>query len=322
MKYCQAFCILKEGKFECIINRTFSISKFSREGVLEMKREFISDYERKVFKIIKKYRLLEKGDNIFIALSGGKDSGAAGYMLVKYRREKGIECKLTAFHINFGLPFSERVEGVVRKQAEALDIPVVICNVSDYGIDMSRVARLKRPICSSCGVIKRYLMNKIPREMGANKVCTGHHADDFLTFFFKNMLGENYVWISKFTPLLPKEGKSIARIRPLFCVGGSDNKRFCNEIGFPYIEEDVCPHVFLKCGLDGKRERWYKVIEDISSWQKDFKERMMISVSKLAKELSLGIDKPGECVRCGEPTNTEVCAFCRLVEAQGKVKIA
>jgi len=283
------------------------------------KGNFYKEYEGKVFRTIKKYKLLRKGDHIFIALSGGKDSGAAGYMLVKYVREKRIDCNLTAFHINFGLPFSKRVEEIVREQARILEIPILVSNVSDYGVEMARVAKLKRPICSSCGLIKRYLMNRIPREMGATKLCTGHHADDFLIFFFKNMLGENYSWIAKFTPLLPQNGKSLARIRPLFCVGGQDNKKLCDELEFPYIEEDVCPHVFLKCGLDSKRDKWYEVIENIASWQRDFKERMMISISKLAKELSTKLDEPGECCKCGEPTNTEICAFCRLVEAQKNI---
>ena len=274
---------------------------------------FVERYEGKVFRVIEKFKLLREGDKVFIALSGGKDSGAAGYMLVKYVREKGIGCELTAFHMNLGLPSSKEVEEVVKEQAKKLNIPLVTCNVADYGVDMAKIAQLPRPICSSCGVIKRYLMNKIPREMGATKVATGHHADDFIVFFFKDILGGNFSWIAKFTPLLPGRGKSIARIRPLFWVGGRENKKFCDSIGLPYLE-DACPYAHLKRG------KWYEIVEYMASKQPDFRRRMMIGITKLAELLPEETQTLRECEKCGEPTSTKVCAFCRLVQAQKGVK--
>jgi len=275
--------------------------------------DFIERYEREIFRTIKKFKLVENSDNIFIALSGGKDSFAAGYMLTKYVKDKDIDCSLSAFHINFGSPFSNKVQDVVRKQANLLNLPLVVSKVSEYGIDMEKVAKLSRPICSSCGIIKRYLMNKVPREMGATKIATGHHADDFLTFFFKNMLGENFEWISKFTPLLPTSDNSLARIRPLFFVGRKDNEKLCNIMNFPYINDDICPHGYLKCAPESKG-KWYEIIDYIQSKQPDFRKNMMLSISKLANRIPIQ-SSPNKCKKCGEPTNSEICAFCRIVDA-------
>ncbi len=284
-------------------------------------KKFVELYKRRVFRTIEKYKLMRDDDVIFIGLSGGKDSGAAAYMLAEYKQEHNVDCKLYAFHINFNLPFSEKVENAVKKQAEILDLPLISINVADYGIDMAKVAKLPRPICSSCGVIKRYLMNKIPREKQATKLATGHHGDDFLVFFFKNLLGQNFSWSSKFTPLLQTEGKSLARIRPLFFVTGKENKEFCQAVDFPYIEENICPYASLKYAIDTSRARWYEIIDYIEGKQPNFKIQALRSIAKLARLLTTNDEKKKSCTRCGEPTNAEVCAFCRLVEAQKNIKI-
>jgi len=283
--------------------------------------DFISRYEKTIFNTIRRYHLVEEGDRIFIGLSGGKDSGSALYTLTRYVEENDIDCELHPFHINFALPFSNDVEEVVRRQAELLGLSLRVFHVSDFGIDMQRVAKLPRPICSSCGIIKRYLMNRLPRELGATKLATGHHADDFIVFFFKNLLGGNLEWSSKFIPKLPTRGKQLGRIRPLFFVGGEDNKRYCETIKLPYIEEDVCPHTIYGCGVDRSKRLWLDVIEHISKRQRDFRRRMMNSIIKMAKLLSTQQQEQPlkECHLCGEPTSTEICAFCRLVEAQKRV---
>lgn len=281
----------------------------------------VSRYQRVVFNTIGRYHLVERGDRIFIGLSGGKDSGSALYTLVRYVEDRGVDCELHPFHINFALPFSDEVEEVVRKQVELLGLRLEVFHISDYGIDMVRVAKLSRPICSSCGVIKRYLMNRLPRERGATKLATGHHGDDFIVFFFKNLLGGNLAWSSKFVPRLPSRGKQLGRIRPLFFVGGGENRRFCRAVGFPYIEEDVCPHTVYGCGVDRSKRLWLDVIRYIQRRQPTFRRRMMNSILRTAKLLASQPDERPlrECNLCGEPTSTEVCAFCRLLEAQKRL---
>ncbi len=279
-----------------------------------MKGFDLNVYSNKILRTIKKYKLVENGDKIFIGLSGGKDSASAGYFISKYVRENKINCELVAFHIVSGDFIPKKVKEVVRQQAEIFGIPFKSIELKELGIDMEEISKLPRPICSSCGTIKRYLMNKIPREMGGNKLCTGHHADDFIVFFFKNILGGNISWIAKFTPLLPGRNKSIARIRPLFFVGGEDNKNFCDTVKIPYIEEDVCPYVFLKQKMDRRREKWYETIKSISEWQPNFREYMMNGILNLASQLYSTLSEPRECKICGEPTDGEICAFCKIVK--------
>ncbi|MCM8808096.1 MAG: tRNA 2-thiocytidine biosynthesis TtcA family protein [Candidatus Omnitrophica bacterium] len=271
-------------------------------------------YKKKIYKIISKYKLVQENDKIFIGLSGGKDSGCACFVLSEYIREKKLKCELVAFYIKLGDFIPDRVIETIKKQTEVAQIPLKIYDIKDFGISYKKIGTLNRPICSSCGTIKRYLMNKIAREEGATKLCTGHHGDDFIVFFMKNILGKNIEWISKFTPLLEGKGKQLTRIRPLFFGNGEDNKNFCDFINFPYIQEDVCPHFFLKQKIDKRREKWYEVIREISKWQPNFREYFLEGIIEIAKILSLNQKEPLECKICGEPTNKEICSFCRLLK--------
>ena len=153
-----------------------------------MKKLSTEKYLSRVFTTIKKFKLVRNGDVVFIGLSGGKDSASSLISLKRYVDEKSIDCEIKGFHINFGLPMSHKVEDIVRKQANMAGVELLVFKAGDNGISLTDALRNTiRPICSVCGVVKRYLMNKVPRENGASKVVTGHHMDDFLVFFFKNV---------------------------------------------------------------------------------------------------------------------------------------
>lgn len=273
------------------------------------------EIEKKVFRTISKYKLIENKDKIFVALSGGKDSATVCFLLSKYVKENKIDCEINAFHLILGDFIPKTVLNIVKKQASICKVKLKVYNVKNFGIDFEKLTNLERPICSFCGMVKRYLMNKIPREEGATKLCTGHNADDFLVFFFKNMLSKNIFWISKFLPKLEGRNKQLTRIRPLFFVSQEETKDFCKKEGIPFVEEDVCPYVILKQKMDRKREKWYKLIKEISSWQPNFRENFLQSVISVAGILqnNLSFDLK-ECEICKEPTSMRICSFCRLKE--------
>lgn len=279
-----------------------------------MKKELIQPYLRRVFRTIEKERLVEKGDKIFVALSGGKDSASALIALSQFLKESSLDFELKGFHINLDLQNSDRIEKVVRKQAKMASVNLLTVNLKDVGIDLEKLAKnSNRPICSVCGIVKRRLMNKIPRENGATKVATGHHMDDFIVFFFKNILGRNFSWIAKFKPKIEStHPKVLCKIRPLFYVGGKENETFCKVFKIPFVPEDVCPFSDLKAKVEKKR--WYELIYEIEEWQKDFRFQLAKSIEKMSDFFESKETPIRECSICGEPTNQEICAFCKLMK--------
>ncbi len=281
----------------------------------------MQDYLKTVFKTIRTYGLVEEGDRIFVAISGGKDSFCCLYALKKYVEENSLDVDLRAFHISLGLKNAETIKRIVEKQCEFLDIELVVCNVKDYGIDLEELRRKNRPVCSACGVVKRYLMNKVPRELGANKVATGHHMDDFIVFFFKNFLGKNFSWIRKFTPLVKSEHpKLLTKIRPLFHVGGKENEKFFSRFNLPKASPELCPFFSLRSKLYEKTLKWYEMLYEIEKWSRGFRRQMISSIEKFVVEMKESGKENGakqkfiECKLCGELTSSQdgVCGFCKL----------
>ncbi len=259
---------------------------------------FIRIYRRRVFHVIKAHNLVERGDRIAVALSGGKDSIVALKMLKEYGAD------VFAYHINLGIPgYSEEMESISREFAAQLRVEIHVTSLQEeFGF---RVVDIKgRKACSACGTVKRYLMNRIPRELGATKVATGHNMDDILEFFLKNLLSGNYAWNRKLVPHNPSEHPLVLpRIRPLFEVGERETLSYALLTDLP-VRAGRCPLA--------KFSGWKEIIYEIDRKKKNFRVQLIRSVRELAAHM------PGEdivwmeCAVCGEPTSREVCAFCSL----------
>jgi len=267
---------------------------------------FVDFYERKVRRFIRKWRLVEPGETVYVAVSGGKDSAACLAVLQQLSVELGVD--VAAIHINLGITgYSEKVEDACRRLCRMLDIPLEVVNLVDaYGVGVEELARsTRRSACSVCGVVKRYLMNRVPRELGANRVATGHNLDDVVEFFFKNWTSGNYFWISKQKPLLPStHPKVLPKIKPLFERSGLENEMYVKARGLPY-EADECPHAVTS--------RWGEIAELVEERAPGFK----LAFARGLEEIKIVAPEPQftQCSVCGEPSSGDPCAFCRILRA-------
>ncbi len=266
--------------------------------------------EKRIFKTIEKHRLAVRGDRIFVALSGGKDSATALFALKEFIERRKLACELKAFHVNLCLAVSERIQKLVEKQSRTAGVELETAYLNELGIELESIAKkTARPICSVCGVVKRYLMNKIPREMGATKLATGHNMDDFLVFFFKNFLNKNFEWIAKFKPKLESEHpKLLTKIRPLFYVGDRECEIFCRERGIEYAGREICPYSAFAIR---KERKWRETLYEIERVHRNFRYRMAKAVASASGFFSSETNV-SQCILCGEPTSRRICGFCKL----------
>ncbi len=258
------------------------------------REHFLKIFSRRVDKILKKYRVSRE---IWVALSGGKDSMA----LLHYLWSKGY--KVTGYHINLGIDgYSKHVENMVRRYAGELEVPLVVTDLrQEHGFGISDI---KRKPCAFCGTVKRYLMNKVPREQGAEIVATGHNMDDFIEFFLKNLLGKNYTWNRKLIPYLEAEHpKLLPKVRPFYLVGEREIEFYAKINNVLYLEE--------KCPL-AKFSGWKDIIAEIEKRKKNFRYEMINSIWEIAEFFPEENRELKECKICGEPTSRDVCAFCTL----------
>jgi len=106
----------------------------------------MTNYLKKVFRTIEKYKLVEKGDKIFVALSGGKDSAALLFTLKKFKEERNQDFEIVGFHINLGTIGSEKIQEIVEKQCELAGVRLVVFELKKEGINLGEIAKKNRDL--------------------------------------------------------------------------------------------------------------------------------------------------------------------------------
>ncbi len=268
----------------------------------------LENYKRRVFSTIRRYRLVEMGDVIYVAVSGGKDSCAALALLKEYVEKAKIDAEVKAMHINLGFATSDKIEQIVRSLTDHLGVELRVVYAREY-LDILAAAKASgRPVCSVCGAVKRYIFNKVPRELGATKIATGHHAYDFLTYYFNNLAGRHFEWNFKILPRVEGSGPLLTRIRPLIFTRPEENEEFCRASGLPY--SGVCCEYGL-CGA--ARNGIGELISAMRRRDPDYDLKLLRGVVDFNLKYGKAVwGRVKICKECGEPSSGEICTICKL----------
>lgn len=130
--------------------------------------------EEKVILFIEKHRLIEPGDKILVALSGGPDSVFLLHFLQKYKKKYDTE--IAAIHINHKLRGNDADEDekFCKSYCGALNVPF-----SCVGVDVDSFAKKNKISFEEAGRILRYeIIENHCREIRFNKIATGHNLTD------------------------------------------------------------------------------------------------------------------------------------------------
>ena len=264
-------------------------------------KHFMEYFERKVKRTIERYKLLRPDERVLVVVSGGKDSAVTAYVLKKlgYR----IEC----LHINLGIgEYSEKSEDYAVRQCKKLGVPLHIVRIKELlGKGIGEV-RTRRPICSYCGLTKRYIFNKFAYDNGFDAVATGHNLDDEASFIFSSIMHWNTQYLAKQGPILPGEGKFVKKVKPLYELTEREVVAYALASGIEYHIEE-CPHARGATTLEYKEI--LNMMEEKRPGTKINFVKGYLRKKKLFKT-ELEEIKLGECRVCGMPAQGEKCSFC------------
>lgn len=264
---------------------------------------------RQVEKAISDHSMIEPGQRVLVAVSGGKDSLALWDMLV----ELGYEADGLYIALGIGGYSDESREYTERFAAQrGLRLRVVSLR-EDYGFDVPTAAAATRRVpCSACGLTKRHLFDSAALEGEYDVVATGHNLDDEAAVLLGNTLHWDIEYLARQLPVLPARPGFPKKVKPLVRLTERETAAWCIVRNIDYIVEE-CPMAA------GNRHLGYKEtlnrLESRSpgtkaSFYLNFIERMapLIADQRLAESGELG-----RCAECGAPTTQAVCAFCALV---------
>lgn len=183
------------------------------------------DLTEKVRDTIEKYRLLEKGDRVVIAVSGGPDSVCLLNILALLAEEYGLA--LLAAHLNHGLrgAESDRDEAFVRRLCSELGIPLESRLV--------RIANIRRKECLEeiCREERYKYLAAVCRNNRFTRIALGHNLDDRVETILMNFLrGSGPEGLKGFMPM--RDG---IYIRPLFNTTRQEILDFLSSMKLPYV---------------------------------------------------------------------------------------
>jgi tRNA(Ile)-lysidine synthase len=195
----------------------------------------VSDLLQRVENNIQDRRLLERGQAVLMAVSGGLDSMALLRLL--HTLSARHRWKLAVAHLNHQLRgrSSSADERLVRKTAAVMGLPVVVERA-----DVRRFAEnSKLSIEMAARKLRHEFFARAAKKRGIRVMALAHHADDQVELFFLRLLrgagGEGLAGMKWRSPS-PVNGK-ITLVRPLLGVTKAELREFARENKIRFRED-------------------------------------------------------------------------------------
>ena len=290
---------------------------------------------------IEKYKMFTRAERVLVAVSGGKDSLSLWDALLRlgYQADglyiglgindpapySDVSLDKTRAFLDFRFQVSDF--GSARSEEDQLRNPqsaiqnfsptLYVVDVPEtYGKTIPQIAQEKnrghgKP-CSSCGLTKRYVMNRLALEKGYTVLATGHNLDDEAAVLFQNTLRWQTQYLARQAPTLPasREGL-IKKVKPFVRFYERETATYALVRGIDYIY-DECPHAV------GNLTNFYKtLLNQLEANSPGAKLSFYLEFLRARGEgVFEGFNREETlhaCQVCGQPTTAPgKCAFCRM----------
>ncbi len=228
-----------------------------------MKLQKLLSYTRKA---VDTYNMIDDGDKIAVAISGGKDSIALLYALKGLQRFYPNKFELVGVSVDLG--FGNMDFKGIKKLCKDLDVQLEVLNTQIS--DIVFVERKEKNPCSLCSKMRKGALNDFAKSIGCNKIALGHNKDDFIETMMMSLLYNGRFHC--FPPVTYLSRIDLTTIRPLMYVYEHDIVSFIKKQGISPLK-NTCP-------ADGntKREETKNLIKQLSKADPKLPERLFTSI--------------------------------------------
>lgn len=287
---------------------TGAVIELRRHNTALCATDFIEFFRNQVREAIRRHRMLDRDENVLVAVSGGKDSLALWDVLL----QEGY--RATGLHLDLGIfDYSVASQTKCEAFAAARGAELIVTRVADeVGAPVPVIQQVtRRPPCSGCGLSKRYLMNRVALQRGFPVVATGHNLDDEAATLFGSVMHWQTDALPRQSPALPStHPKLVRRVKPLYRLSERETAAYAFLRGLDYIVEE-CP--FAKGATSILHKDILSRLEESSPGAKHTFLFGFLDKARSAFERAEAVELH-ECVRCGQVTTGSVCAFCKLAD--------
>jgi tRNA 2-thiocytidine biosynthesis protein TtcA len=207
------------------------------------------------------YNMIEDGDRIMVCLSGGKDSFTMLDILISLQKSAPVDFKLIAVNLDQKQPGFP--EDILPKYLESLGVEYKIVEEDTYSIVQDKIPEGKTT-CSLCSRLRRGILYRTAKELGATKIALGHHRDDILETLFLNMFHGGKM--KGMPPKLVSDNGEHVVIRPLAYCREKDIIKYADMKNYPIIPCNLC-------GSQPNLQR-QNIKQMLNGWDKQFPGRI------------------------------------------------
>jgi tRNA 2-thiocytidine biosynthesis protein TtcA len=184
---------------------------------------------------IAEFQMLEEGDRVLVAVSGGKDSTILLLQLEEIRKRAPFSFSLHPVLLDQVQPGFEPKAYSLWLAQRGLDLTII--SQDTYSIVTDKTPPGKN-YCGLCSRLRRGALYSYAHKQGYTKIALGHHRDDLNETLLLNMFFVGQ--LSSMPPkLLSDDGRNTV-IRPLCTVPEQDLIRYAEELEVPVIPCNLC----------------------------------------------------------------------------------
>lgn len=234
-----------------------------RKPLKEIEKSILKKYRKytwsKFIKAIKDYKLVEEGDKIAVAISGGKDSLLMAKMFQELKKHGQVNFDLEFIAMDPG--YHPDIRQLLIDNCEYLEIPIKLFDANIFEVADEIASDYP---CYMCARMRRGNLYNKAKELGCNKIALGHHFDDVIETILLNIF-----YNGTFGGMPPKlksdnfEGMEL--IRPMYYIKEDDIRYWASSNNLTFLD---CACSVTSKKYSSKRE---EIKELIKALKKDNK---------------------------------------------------
>ncbi len=240
-------------------------------------KHYIEKIRRKAGRAINEFCLINEGDRVAVALSGGVDSLVLLEILVSRLARLPIRYEVFAVHVTMpNAPYSVDIAAL----RQFCDANGVMLHLTEINLEQRSD---RDALCFSCAFLRRKALFDWMKEHRCNRLAFGHHMDDAIETLFLNMVFQaNF---STMPPGLSLFGGEFDIIRPLIFLSSDEIRTYAASVGIVPMASP-CPY-----GEKTNREKIKKMLSDLEALHRNAKKNIFAAMENIRSEYLPVINK-------------------------------